>query len=193
MGIEYKVNPSIVRGLDYYTKTVFEFVSNEIGAQGTICGGGRYDGLVEEIGGNKTPALGFAIGIERLLLLMQAQNCPFPEAHKCDLYIASMGDKANMLAAQIATDVRNGGMHAQFDVLGRSVKAQMKYANKIGAAYTLVLGDSEIESGNAVLKNMENGEEYPVTLEDFDEQFANIAITQALAGSLGFLDESDAE
>lgn len=193
MGIEYKVNPSIVRGLDYYTKTVFEFVSNEIGAQGTICGGGRYDGLVEEIGGNKTPALGFAIGIERLRLLMQAQNCPFPEAHKCDLYIASMGDKANMLAAQIATDVRNGGMHAQFDVLGRSVKAQMKYANKIGAAYTLVLGDSEIESGSAVLKNMENGEEYPVTLEDFDEQFANIAITQALAGSLGFLDESDDE
>ncbi len=182
MGIVYKVNPSIVRGLDYYTRTVFEFVSNDIGAQGTVCGGGRYDGLIEEIGGNATPALGFALGVERLLLLMQAQGCEFPEAPKCDIYIASMGEKANIMAAQLAGNIRGGGAHAQFDVVGRSLKAQMKYANKIGAAYTLVLGDSEIEKGEAVLKNMNTGEEQTVALEGFDEVFANIAIAQALSG-----------
>ncbi len=182
MGIDYVVNPSIVRGLDYYTRTVFEFVSNEIGAQGTVCGGGRYDGLVEEVGGNATPALGFAMGMERLLLLMEAQGCEFPEAQKCDIYIASMGDKANVVAAQLAGNIRGGGMHAQFDVVGRSLKAQMKYANKIGASYTLVLGDSEIESGEAVLKNMNTGEEQGVKLEGFDEVFANIAIAEAIAG-----------
>ncbi len=182
MNIDYEVNPSIVRGLDYYTRTVFEFVSNDIGAQGTVCGGGRYDGLVQEVGGNATPALGFAMGIERLLLLMEAQGCEFPEAPKCDIYIASMGEKANIMAAQLACDVRGSGMHAQFDVVGRSLKAQMKYANKIGATYTLVLGDSEIEKGEAVLKNMSTGEEQTVILEDFDEIFANIAIAEALSG-----------
>ena len=185
MGIEYEINPSIVRGLDYYTKTVFEFVSNEIGAQGTVCGGGRYDGLVEQIGGPKTPSLGFAMGIERILLLMKAQNTAFPEPAKCDLYIASMGEKATLKAAEIATNIRGGGMHAQFDVVGRSVKAQMKFANKIGAAYTIVLGDSELESGAVTLKNMATGEETPLSLENFDEDFANIAITQALAASFG--------
>ena len=149
MNIPYEVNPSIVRGLDYYTKTVFEFVSTEIGAQGTVCGGGRYDGLVEEIGGNHTPALGFAMGMERLLMLMEAQGIEFPPEAKCDLYIASMGENATLKASQIASDVRGNGMHAQFDIVGRSVKAQMKYANKIGAAYTVVLGDSEIEAGVA--------------------------------------------
>ncbi len=182
MNIDYKVNPSIVRGLDYYTRTVFEFVSCDIGAQGTVCGGGRYDGLVQEVGGNATPALGFAMGIERLLLLMDAQGCEFPEASKCDIYIASMGEKANIMAAQLAGDIRGGGMHAQFDVVGRSLKAQMKYANKIGATYTLVLGDSEIEKGEAVLKNMNSGEEQTVALEGFDETFASIAIAQALSG-----------
>lgn len=182
MGIEYEVNPSIVRGLDYYSKTVFEFVSTDIGAQGTVCGGGRYDGLVEEIGGPKTPALGFAIGIERLLLLMDAQGIDFPPESKCDLYIASIGEKATLKAAEIASDIRSNGMHAQFDIVGRSVKAQMKFANKIGAAYTVVLGDSEVENGKAMLKNMDDGEETEIELDGLSDELMRITINDSLKG-----------
>lgn len=182
MNIPYEVNPSIVRGLDYYTKTVFEFVSTEIGAQGTVCGGGRYDGLVEEIGGNHTPALGFAMGMERLLLLMQAQGIEFPPEAKCDLYIASMGENATLKASQIASDVRGNGMHAQFDIVGRSVKAQMKYANKIGAAYTVVLGDSEIEAGVAKVKNMADGSETEMNIDDIAEEIMRLSINDSLKG-----------
>lgn len=180
MNIPYEVNPSIVRGLDYYTKTVFEFVSTEIGAQGTVCGGGRYDGLVEEIGGNHTPALGFAMGMERLLMLMEAQGIEFPPEAKCDLYIASMGENATLKASQIASDVRGNGMHAQFDIVGRSVKAQMKYANKIGAAYTVVLGDSEIEAGVAKVKNMADGSETEMNIDDIAEEIMRLSINDSL-------------
>ena len=110
--IEYTINPQIVRGLDYYTKTVFEFVSNSIGAQGTVCGGGRYDGLVEELGGQHTPSLGFAMGIERLMLLMEAQGCEFPEAEKPDLFIVALGEKATLKAVEIAKDMREEGFSA---------------------------------------------------------------------------------
>ena len=182
MNIPYEVNPSIVRGLDYYTKTVFEFVSTEIGAQGTVCGGGRYDGLVEEIGGNHTPALGFAMGMERLLMLMEAQGIEFPAEDKCDLYIASMGENATLKASQIASDVRGNGMHAQFDIVGRSVKAQMKYANKIGAAYTVVLGDSEIEAGVAKVKNMTDGSETEMNIDDIAEEIMRLSINDSLKG-----------
>ena len=182
MNIPYEVNPSIVRGLDYYTKTVFEFVSTEIGAQGTVCGGGRYDGLVEEIGGNHTPALGFAMGMERLLMLMEAQGIEFPAEDKCDLYIASMGENATLKASQIASDVRDNGMHAQFDIVGRSVKAQMKYANKIGAAYTVVLGDSEIEAGVAKVKNMADGSETEMNIDDIAEEIMRLSINDSLKG-----------
>ena len=180
MNIPFAVNPSIVRGLDYYSRTVFEFVSTAIGAQGTVCGGGRYDGLVEEIGGPHTPALGFGLGLERLMLLMESQSLPFPEADKCSLYIASMGENATQRAAQIAAALRQEGVHAEFDVVGRSVKAQMKYANKIGAAFTLVLGDSELESGKAVLKNMDSGEQTDVTLDSFEGDFMRISISAQL-------------
>ena len=182
MNIPYEVNPSIVRGLDYYTKTVFEFVSTEIGAQGTVCGGGRYDGLVEEIGGNHTPALGFAMGMERLIMLMEAQGIEFPAEDKCDLYIASMGENATLKASQIASDVRGNGMHAQFDIVGRSVKAQMKYANKIGAAYTVVLGDSEIEAGVAKVKNMADGSETEMNIDDIAEEIMRLSINDSLKG-----------
>ncbi len=182
MNIPYEVNPSIVRGLDYYTKTVFEFVSTEIGAQGTVCGGGRYDGLVEEIGGNHTPALGFAMGMERLLMLMEAQGIEFPPEAKCDLYIAPMGENATLKASQIASDVRGNGMHAQFDIVGRSVKAQMKYANKIGAAYTVVLGDSEIEVGVAKVKNMADGSETEMNIDDIAEEIMRLSINDSLKG-----------
>ncbi len=180
MGILFTVNPTIVRGLDYYSRTVFEFVSTEIGAQGTVCGGGRYDGLVEEIGGPHTPALGFGLGLERLQLLMEAQNLPFPEPERCSLYVASMGDRALQTAVQIVAALRQEGVYAEFDVVGRSVKAQMKYANKIGAKFTMVLGDSELESGKAVLKNMESGEQTEMTLEGFEGDFLRLSISESL-------------
>lgn len=182
MDIPFTVEPSIVRGLDYYTKTVFEFVSTEIGAQGTVCGGGRYDGLVEEIGGAHTPALGFAMGIERLLLLMEKQGLPFPEREKCSLYIATMGEKASFKAASIASSLRREGLEVQFDVVSRSVKAQMKYANKLGAAFTVVIGDSELDSGIVKLKKMESGEETEVALENFEEAFMRASLSESLKG-----------
>ena len=181
MGIEYKINPTIVRGLDYYTRTVFEFVSNEIGAQGTVCGGGRYDGLCKELGGNDIPSLGFAIGIERLMLLMKAKNIPFPEESKCNLYIASMGENASLKAAAIAREMRKEGLNIAFDVAGRSVKAQMKYANKLGAEYTMVLGDTEINEGKAKLKNMATREETEVVLDTFADDFEQLVIDEQLA------------
>lgn len=180
MGIDFAVNPTIVRGLDYYSRTVFEFVSTDIGAQGTVCGGGRYDGLVEEVGGNHTPALGFGMGIERLMLLMENQGLPFPEASKCELYIATMGEKATIQAAAMANALRREGMFVEFDVVGRSVKAQMKYANKIGAKFTVVIGDSELESGTVKLKNMETGEEQELQLASFESDILNISISESL-------------
>lgn len=194
MGIEYKVNPTIVRGLDYYTRTVFEFVSNEIGAQGTVCGGGRYDGLCQELGGAPTPALGFGMGIERLMLLMEAQNIPFPADKPCNIYIASMGDKASFKAAEIVSQLRTEGVNAQFDVVGRSVKAQMKFANKLGAEYTMVLGDTEIDENKANLKNMQTGETTEAQLDDFVDNFMNISIQQSMSAlyeNLGIDDSID--
>ena len=178
--IEFMVNPTIVRGLDYYTKTVFEFVSNEIGAQGTVCGGGRYDGLIEEMGGKPTCACGFGLGIERLLLLMDAQKSEFPERKRCDLYVASIGAEENIKASAIVTDLRNEGLSAEFDTVGRSVKAQMKYADKIGALYTMVLGADELTSGKAMLKNMSDGTQSEIELSDFTENFQSIVIKQAM-------------
>lgn len=166
LGIAYTVNPKIVRGLDYYTRTVFEFISTDLGAQSTLCGGGRYDGLVEQMGGQPTAALGFAIGLERLMMVMQAQGCEFPEAPKCDVYIAPMGDKAGIMAAKLCRDLRAEGFCAETDLVGRGLKAQMKFANKTGAKFTLVLGDNEIETGKARLKNMADGNELEVTLPD---------------------------
>ena len=187
MNIKYEINPRIVRGLDYYTRTVFEFVSDEIGAQGTVCGGGRYDGLIEEMGGNPLPACGFGLGIERLLLLMDKTGVSFPEAKKCDLYIVSMGEEAGLKAASICRELRDEGMCALFDTVGRGFKAQMKYANKIGAQYIIVLGDNEIETGNIRLKNMADGTEREMQLDDLYENFQSIIIKDAMKGfeSLG--------
>ena len=163
MGIDFVVNPTIVRGLDYYTRTVFEFVSENIGAQGTVCGGGRYDGLIGMLGGKETPALGFAMGLERLLLLMDKTGCSFPEEPKCDIYIASMGEAASVKACELAMRLREEGFFAQCDSMNRSLKAQMKYADKIGARYTLVIGDNELETGVAKLKNMATSQQIDVS------------------------------
>ena len=163
------MNPSIVRGLDYYTRTVFEFVSDCIGAQGTVCGGGRYDGLVELLGGAPTPGIGFAMGLERLLLLMEKTGAAFQEDRKVDIYVGSVGKKAGMEAANIVNSLRAEGFCAEGDLMERSVKAQMKYADKIGAAYSCIIGDSELEAGEAVVKNMKEGTSEKVALEDIIE------------------------
>ncbi len=174
MGIEFVIDTKIVRGLDYYTKTVFEFITNAIGAQGTVLGGGRYDGLVEALGGQPTPALGFGSGIERLMLTMENSNCEFIEKNTCDLYIASMGDNAQNKAASLAMALRDEGFFTEYDLMSRGLKAQMKYANKINAKFTLVLGDNELETKQAKLKQMDTGEETDISLdEQFCDKFSN--------------------
>ncbi len=169
-GVEYTVNPTIVRGLDYYTKTVFEFVTDCIGAQGTVCGGGRYDGLIEELGGKHMPSLGFAMGMERLLMVMDAQKIEIPDNDRTALYIATMGGAAKVKAFELLRRVRECGLIAETDVVGRGLRAQMKYADKIGARYSMVLGDNEIEQNTAKVKNMDSGEQTELTL---DESFAD--------------------
>lgn len=180
-GIEYTINPKIVRGLDYYTKTVFEFVSNAIGAQGTVCGGGRYDGLVEELGGQSTPSLGFAMGLERLMLLLEAQECEFPAPATPDLFIIALGEKAVLKAVEIAKDMRAEGFSALLDLNGRSLRAQMKYADKLGSKFTVVIGDTEVDEKIVKLKNMQSGEETELALDTFVNGFYNTSLSQQLA------------
>ena len=183
MGIGYSVNPRIVRGLDYYTRTVFEFITTEIGAQGTVCGGGRYDGLIEQLGGAKTPALGFGMGLERLLLVMQKQGCDFIEEKTCDLYIATMGENAVNKALSMTSALRDEGFFVEYDLVERGLKPQMKYADKIGAKFVIVLGDNEIESGSAKLKNMATGEQTDITLgEKLTEQFSQAMLNEMFSG-----------
>lgn len=165
-GLGYTVNPYIVRGLDYYSKTVFEFVSTAIGAQGTVCGGGRYDGLIEELGGPSMPAIGFAAGIERLLLLMENTGAPFPEEDKPVIYVAGMDEESRAAAFKIATQLRRKGICAEIDHMNRSIKAQFKYADKLGAAYVAAIGGNELSSGEVNLKNMSDGSQETVRIDD---------------------------
>ena len=165
MGLNYRVNPFIVRGLDYYTKTVFEFVSDKIGAQATVCGGGRYDGLVEELGGPPTPALGFGMGLDRLLLVMENSGCEFPPLPGCDLYIGSMGEDENVKALTLATHLRREGFTVLCDTVGRSVKAQMRYADKQNAAHSCIIGSNELQQGVVTIKRMSDGQQTQVALD----------------------------
>ena len=165
-GVPFVVDASVVRGLDYYTRTVFEFVSEDIGAQGTVCGGGRYDGLVEEVGGKSTPAVGFGLGLERLLLVLQNTGRLDAPRERADVYLAPLGERAAGEVPAIAAGLRRAGVSADYDMMGRGVKAQMKYADKSGARFVVVIGDNELESGAAVLKNMDTGEERSVALDD---------------------------
>lgn len=182
MGIEYSVNPRIVRGLDYYTKTVFEFVTTDIGSQGTVCGGGRYDGLIEQLSGKHVPALGFGMGLERLILTMENQGCDFMENPNCELYIAPMGDTAKDKAVELASNLRTEGFLVEYDIMDRGIKAQMKYANKLNAKFVLVIGDNEIQSNSAKLKFMTTGEEFPITLDDsFYEKFSSMYMANMLS------------
>lgn len=186
-GIAYTVNPRIVRGLDYYTKTVFEFVSNDLGAQSTVLGGGRYDGLIGQMGGPATPALGFAMGIERLMMIMAAQNTAFPEKNRPDVYIAPLGDKAVELAMKLCKELRDEGFSALTDISGRSAKAQFKFADKVNARFTLTIGDNEIAEGKATLKNMDSGETAEVKLPD---GVVTAVYEQRIGSALGQLTET---
>ena len=189
LGITYVVNPQIVRGLDYYTRTVFEFVSLDEKTKGLVLGGGgRYDGLVEELGGASMPACGFAMGLERLLIAMEESGIPFPAAPKCNLSIVSAGENALIKALELSADLRAQGYCVNIDTVGRSIKAQMKYANKINSEFTVVIGDNELENGTAMLKCMEDGTQTEVSLEDFVECFERAYMNQAVTafGSADF-------
>jgi histidyl-tRNA synthetase len=193
--IPFTVNPKIVRGLDYYTRTVFECISEASGTEGLVLsGGGRYDGLVAELGGSPVPGIGFGVGLDRILLAAKAEQVEIPERVTCELYIAPMGAKAQETATILAAEVRDGGWNVQTDIMGRSLKAQMKYADKIGALYAIVLGDSELESNAVTLKSMHGGESKTVRLTDFLEEFEKIMLqsTQAeLYKAMGIEAESD--
>ena len=191
-GIDYTVNPHIVRGLDYYTRTVFEFVSGDIGAQSTVCGGGRYDGLVAQMGGSPVPALGFAMGIERLMLVLQNQGFEFPAGEGTDLCIVPLGAAASLKAAELCSALRTEGFSVQTDICGRGLKAQMKYADKAGAAFTLVIGDNELETGKAALRDMKSGEQSEVALSELSsalykarQEQALSSLTDSVAGNIG--------
>ncbi len=165
MKIRYVIDPRLVRGLDYYTKTVFEITSESIGSQSAVCGGGRYDGLVEEIGGPHTPAVGFGLGMERLLLVLENTNLKIEKPVRYDLYLASMGQEAEDKAFFLANDLRKKGAKVEIDHVGRSVKSQLKYADKVGARFVLVLGGDELAKNEAKLKRMSDGVETVTALD----------------------------
>ena len=193
LNIDFTINPKIVRGLDYYTKTVFEFVTTEIGAQGTVCGGGRYDGLIEQLGGAPTPAMGFGMGLERLILTMEKQGCAFQEPTPCDLYLAPMDPESVAPAMQLAQSLREMGYQAEYDLMNRGLKAQMKFANKIGAKFVIVLGENERTTKEAKIKWMETGEQFSIHLDDrFPQEFENLAIQFLYQDVLAELEEEQA-
>ncbi len=172
-GVSFKVNANIVRGLDYYTKTVFEFVSENIGAQGTVCGGGRYDGLISELGGNDVPGIGFAVGIERILMLLENTGVNIPNENKVEYYVAPMGEAEAEKAFELVYAMRKSGISADFDHMGRGIKAQFKYADKIGAQKVIVIGSNELASGKVKVKNMADGSEIDADINQMLNGFLN--------------------
>ena len=166
LGIEYIVDPRIVRGLDYYTKTAFEFVTDSNGTQGTVCGGGRYDHLIEEIGGPPIPGVGFGLGIERLLMLMDEKGAEIPQPEPVKAFIAVMGEDAKLFGLKLLRELRQKGVKAEMDTLARNIKGQFKYADRLGAEYTVVIGDNEIAEGIVSIKEMATPQQREVKLED---------------------------
>ena len=170
MGIEYKVDTGIVRGLDYYTKTAFEFVTEKIGAQGTVCGGGRYDHLVEEVGGPSTPGVGFGLGKERLLLTMEACGADIPQPQGADVFIAVMGEDAKKAGLRLLKELREKGLKAQMDIMGRNIKNQFKYADRIKAKKTVIIGQDELESGAYAVKDMATAQQVMIPASDIAKE-----------------------
>ncbi|MBO6179247.1 MAG: histidine--tRNA ligase [Selenomonadaceae bacterium] len=174
LGVKYEVDPRLVRGLDYYTKTAFEIKYPPLGAQSAVAGGGRYDGLIEEVGGMNTPAVGFAAGIERVLLALSMQNLLPEKKNNPDVFVVKIGDEANVPAFKLLENLRKAGIYAATDYAGRSMKAQMKQANKCDAKYVLILGEDEVKNQTVQLKNMENSEQETVALDDIVDKIKNI-------------------
>lgn len=162
MGIEYKIDPTIVRGLDYYTKTAFEFITNKIGAQGTVCGGGRYDHLIEEVGGPDMPGVGFGLGKERLLMLMESCDNDFGGEQTPEIFVAWIGDENLPYSLALLNELRQKGVKAVLDTKARNLKGQLKYANKLGALYSVVIGEDEVKTGELTLKDMKEGNQVKV-------------------------------
>lgn len=181
LGIGYTVEEKLVRGLDYYTNTVFEFVSDAIGSQSTVCGGGRYNPLVARMGGKDTPGLGFAMGIERLIMVMENVGLDVPEEKRCEIFIASIGDIASKKAFELSHNLREEGFYAEYDTMSRGLKAQMRYANKIGAHYCIVLGEDELIKGIGKIKNMDTGKEVEIPLNSaLIDYLYNVQISDAM-------------
>ena len=168
MGVRYKVNNNLVRGIDYYTRTVFEFLTEEKGALNVICGGGRYDGLVSELGGKELPAVGIGLGIEHLLLLLEKNNIEIEQSNHLDLYLVNADNESLAAVVQIASILRENGIAVEYDTMGRSLKAQMKYANKVGAKHIIVIGGNELVTGECKIKNMATGEEYAASIKNLE-------------------------
>ncbi|WP_312521832.1 histidine--tRNA ligase [Anaerospora sp.] len=169
--VDYVLNPRLVRGLDYYTKTAFEIQYSPLGAQSAVCGGGRYDGLIQECGGQATPGIGFAVGLERVLLALEKQNL-LPEAKSdIDVFIAPLGDNAQAPAFRLLCQLRQAGIACDMDFLNRSLKAQMKYANKYPARFVAIIGDEEVKENKVMLKNMETGEQQLIDMDTIQQQF----------------------
>ena len=160
----------MVRGLDYYTKTAFEIKYPPLGAQSAVAGGGRYDGLIEEMGGNPTPAVGFATGLERLLLALESQNLLPEKNRSVDAYVVALGEKAQAEGFKLLNSLRQQGLSAAMDFAGRSMKAQMKQANKLGAKYSVILGEDEIAEGVVMLRSMEDSSQAKVPMAQVAEK-----------------------
>lgn len=172
--VAYTVDPFIVRGLDYYTKTVFEIVSDGNGYTGTVCGGGRYDGLMEELGGPKISGMGFGMGMERLLLVAQLQGANMPQDEPPEVYVAALGEAARTAGFKLVQQLRQSGVKAEFDHVGRSFKAQFKYADKINARIVAILGEDELNKGIVKLKRMADGFESEAKLDEVEAELKEI-------------------
>jgi histidyl-tRNA synthetase len=168
LGVRYQIDTRIVRGLDYYTKTVFEVLHPKLGAQSTLWGGGRYDGLIEVVGGKPTPGVGFGMGVERVLMVLEESGLTqaFQARPRLDVFVATLGEAARPAGLKLLYDLRHAGLSADIDYLGRSLKAQMKYAGKLQARYVIILGEDEIKQGVAALKDMDAGTQENVPLSD---------------------------
>ncbi len=174
MGIPFIIDPGIVRGLDYYTKTAFEFVTNSIGAQGTVCGGGRYNHLIEQLGGPPIPGVGFGLGKERLLLVMEANEIEIPKQQSADIFVAVMGESATRFGLKLLRELRQLGLKAELDLMARNLKSQFKYADRLNVKYVAIIGENELTEGKISLKNMKTSEQFLLPVVNVAEELEAI-------------------
>ena len=175
--IPFTVEPKLVRGLDYYTRTVFEIQPPEEGGQSNICGGGRYDGLIQELGGPPTPGIGFGAGLERMILNIKRQNAPVPEGDFISVVVAHLGDAAKETAMSLASELRSRGIGAVLAPAGRSLKSQMRYANSLGIPYALILGEDEMRNGSVILRDMSRGEQREAPIQEAVQELDDLLAT----------------